>query len=78
MLTLHLLWRRIKLSESEPVTNGLMLRLSIVLHALWPESGSTASPLCPLLAALSSIPGLLPVLCQRIAWHPGAHSAKQE
>lgn len=56
MLTVHLLWLRIKLRESEPVTNGLMLHLSIVLHALWPASSSTASPLCPLLAALSNIP----------------------
>lgn len=78
MLTQHLLWQGIKLRESEPVTNGLMLPLSIVLHALWPESCSTASPLCPLLAALSNILGLFSVLCQRIAWHPGAHSAKQE
>lgn len=34
MITLHLLWPRIKLGESEPVPNGLMLHLSIVLHAL--------------------------------------------
>lgn len=56
MLTLRLLWHKIKLGQSEPVANGLMLHLSIVRAALWPERGSAASPLCPLLAALFQQP----------------------
>lgn len=70
--------QRIRLREPQPVTNGLMLHLSLVPHALWPESRSTARPLCRLLAALSNIPDLLSTLHQCIAWHPGVHSAKQE
>lgn len=40
--------QRIKLWESVPDTNGLMLHLSIVLHALWPESGHCQSIVSPL------------------------------
>lgn len=42
----HPLWQTIKLGESEPVTNGLVLHLSTAPHALWPHSASSASPLC--------------------------------
>lgn len=63
MLKLPLLLPGLDLRESEPVTNGLIPLLSIVLRALSLESGSTAMPLSPLLAALSNIPGFFVLCC---------------
>lgn len=51
-------WRESDLGMSQ-LLMVFILPLFIVLHALWPESISTASPLCSLLAALYKIPGFL-------------------
>lgn len=52
-------WRESDLGGMRQLLMVFILPLFIVLHALWPESISTASPLCSLLAALYKIPGFL-------------------